>query len=103
MLATRFKTPFDHQPDRTRVKRQIAHRRIEEISLLAGERIENVFDRNVILIATARFVERVLKNPLTALREFIFICPKIYHAFQPATVKGKTILAESNVRDVPNV
>jgi hypothetical protein len=71
--------PLDLHFDMKRVEREVAHGRVEKFGLLRDESMENVFDGNVILVTTLRLLHRVLKNPLPALRETIFICSEINH------------------------
>src|SRR5947209_16104354 len=60
---------------------KVAHGVVEEFRLFVGERVNDVFNRNVILVTATRFAERVLKNALAAVAELIFVCSEVYHFF----------------------
>jgi hypothetical protein len=75
MLTTAVKTLFNTHLDHARVNMQVAHGLIEEVSLLCGKSVKDMLNRNVILVATTRLVQRMLKDALAAVAKFIFICP----------------------------
>ena len=62
MLAAVFHPLFDQQFDRTRVDREITHRRRKKLVLLDCDRVQDMLDRDVILVALFRFVKAVSKT-----------------------------------------
>src|SRR5688500_3555146 len=79
MLATHLHPLFDQQLYRPRINGKITHCRGKEIILLAGDRVKNMLDRDVVLISLFRFVERSLKHTPPALAEFIFVYVYVCH------------------------
>src|SRR6266545_976239 len=63
------------------IKRQITHRRIEQIRLLMHQSFQNMFDCNVVLIPLPRLIQRMFEYALPALTKLVFIGSQINHLF----------------------
>ena len=88
MLAAGIHSFFDQQLDRPRVDREVAHRRREKLLFLKGKRMQDMFDRDVILVPFFRFAERGLQNTLPAFAELVLICVYICHKTNCAVRKS---------------
>src|SRR3954449_7260689 len=74
--------PFlDQQFDRPRVNREVAHGRCKKILLLTSDRMQDMFDRDIVLIAPTRLVQGGLEDTPAAVAEFVFISVYICHCF----------------------
>ena len=79
MLAASIEPLFDQKFYRPRIDRQVPHRRSEEIVLFACDGMQDMFDRDVVLVTLFRLTEGRFQNTSAALAEFVFVCVYICH------------------------